>query len=348
MGTIDMKMTASNRTTLIRRIPLVGIALLSLVLGITPPRSGHAWDGPTPQAVDCQNGIGGHFFSNGGELEVELLAADAGFTIELYLMSPGGQRFLATNHDAGTLVRLGSFPDGVELVFGVIVRETGRTYLMGAGGGNPDGVPHAEVTCFGGGRANVGFEDQFGGGDRDYNDLVCTIRQPKNTCSYGVSPRSQSFAASGGAGTLNVTVQSGCSWSTKSNVNWISITSGGSGSDNGTVRYSVASNGDSNPRTGTISVQGETFTVSQDAGGQPPIITGTFRKSEKKVFIYGINFDGGSIIFLNGDPQKTLYDGDNPGTILIGKKLGRWLQPGDRLHVRNSAGASSPEYLYAP
>ena len=348
MGTTEMHMIASNRTRLIRRLPLVGIALLSLGLGITAPRTGHAWDGPSPQAAECQSGIGGGLFSNGGELEVELLAADAGFTIELYLISPGGQRFLATNHDAGTIVRLGSFPDGVELIFGITVRETGRTYLMGSGAGNPDGLPHAEVTCFGGGRSNVGFEDQLGGGDRDYNDLVCTVRQPKNSCTYSVNPRSQSFGAAGGGGTLSVTVQNGCSWSTKSNTNWISITSGGSGSDNGTVRYSVAGNSDTSPRTGTLTVQGETFTVSQDGGGSAPVITGTFRKGEKKFFIYGINFDGGSIILLNGEEQKTLYNSDNPGTMLIGKKLGKWVQPGDRLHVRSSLGVLSPEYIYVP
>jgi len=348
MGTTEMHMIASNRMRLIRRLPLVGVALLLLGLGITAPRTGHAWDGPSPQAAECQSGIGGRLFSNGGELEVELLAADAGFTIELYLMSPEGQRFLATNHDAGTIVRLGSFPDGVELIFGVIVRETQQTYLMGSGSGNPDGLPHGEVTCFGGGRSNVGFEDQLGGGDRDYNDLVCTVRQPKNSCTYSVSPRSQSYDAAGGRGTLSVTVQNGCSWSTKSNANWISITSGGSGSDNGTLRYSVAGNSDTNTRTGTITVQGETFTVSQDGGGSAPVITSTFRKSERKIFIYGINFDGGSIILLNGEEQKTLYNSDNPGTILIGKKLGRWVQPGDTLRIRTSSGVLSPEYIYVP
>lgn len=348
MGTTEMHMIASNRTKLIRRLPLVGIALLSLGLGILAPRTGHAWEGPSPQTAECQSGIGGRLFSNGGELEVELLAADAGFTIDLYLMSPAPPRLIATNRDAGTIVKVGSIPAGTELIFGVFVRETQRTYMMGSGSVNPDGLPHADVTCFGGGRSNVGFEDQMGSGDRDYNDLLCTVRQPENTCTYAVNPKSQSFDAGGGGGTLGVAVKSGCSWTTKSNVSWIAITSGGSGSDNGTVRYSVAVNPEPGSRTGTLTVQGETFTVSQDAAGSKPLITSTLRKSVRKVLIYGINFDGGSVILLNGEDQKTLYDSDNPRTILIGKKLGRWVQPGDKLRIRSSLGLLSPEYTYVP
>lgn len=340
-----MHMRASNGTRRIRRAPLVGIALLLLGL-VSAQRTGHAWDGPSPQAVECQSGIGGRLFSNGGELEVELLAADAGFTIELYLMSPGQQRFIATNRDAGTIVKLGTVPAGVELILGVYVRETHKTYVMGSGSVNPDGLPHAEVTCFGGGRSNVGFEDQMGGGDSDYNDLLCTVRQPENTCTYSVNPKSQSFDAGGGSGTITVAVKSGCSWTTKSNVIWIAITSGGSGSDNGTVRYSVAVNPEPSSRTGTLTAQGETLTVSQDAAGSKPLITSTLRKTEKKILIYGINFDGGSVILLNGEDQKTLYDSDNPRTILIGKKLGRWVQPGDKLRIRSASGALSPEYVY--
>ncbi len=348
MGTTEIQMIASNRTRLIRRLPLVGTAILLLGLGIFAPSTGHTWDGLSPQAAECQSGIGGRLVSNGGELEVELLAADAGFTIELYLMSPGPRRFIATNRDAGTIVKVGSIPAGVDLILGVFVRETQKTYMMGSGSVNPDGLPHAEVTCFGGGRSNVGFEDQMGGGDRDYNDLLCTVRQPENSCTFSVNPKSQSFDAGGGSGTISVTVKSGCSWTTKSNVIWIAITSGGSGSDNGTVRYSVAINPETSSRTGTLTVQGETFSVSQDAAGSRPLITSTLRKSDRKILIYGINFDGGSVIFLNGEEQKALYDSENPGTILIGKKLGRWVQPGDKLRIRNSLGVFSPEYTYFP
>lgn len=348
MVAMGKHMLASNDAGRIRRFLLPVIILLFLGLGFSATRTGRTWDGQSPQAADCQSGIGGRLFSNGGELEVEMLAADAGFTTELYLMSPGPQRLIATNRDAGTIARLGSFQEGVELVFGVIVRETQRTYFMGSGSANPDGLPHAEVTCFGGGRSNVGFEDQFAGGDKDYNDLVCTVRQPKNGCTYSVNPKTQSFGAAGGAGTLAVAVPSGCSWNTKSNVNWISITSGGSGGENGTVRYSVAANPEFTARTGSITVQGEAVTIFQDAAGGQPVITSIWRKGSKKVFLFGVNFDGGSVILLNGEEQFTIYDSEDPSTVLLGKKVGKKAVAGDTLQVRNSFGVLSPEFIYVP
>ncbi len=41
---------------------------------------------------------------------------------------------------------------------------------MGPADRNPDNIAHARVTFLEEGRAVVGFEDQFGGGDRDFND----------------------------------------------------------------------------------------------------------------------------------------------------------------------------------
>ena len=300
-----------------------------------------------PQAAECQSGVGGHLFSNGGDLEVEMVASQAGFNIDLYLMSPGPQRFVASNRDAGLVVKLGKFPAGVELIFGVFVRDTQDTYLMGSGSGNPDGLPHAEVTCFSNKRSGIGFEDQWGGGDKDYDDLLCTVRQPLNGCAYTISPSSQSFGSAGGRGSVSLNSSAGCSWSATSSVNWVTITSGGSGSDSGTVNYSVALNTSSDSRTGTITSQGETFTVFQDAAGGRPVITGTQLKN-KKMFIFGINFDAGSVVLLNGEEQKTLHDESRLDTFLVGKKLGKRAGPGDRIQVRSSAGLLSDEYIYNP
>jgi len=215
---------------------------------------------------------------------------------------------------------------------------------MGSGAVNPDGFPHAEVTCFDSKRANVGFEDQSGGGDNDFDDLRFTVRQPQ-ACEYSISPASQSFGASGGSGSFNLTTTSGCSWSISSNVNWISVTSGTAGSDGGRINYTVAVNPNPNSRTGTVDAQGQTFTVFQDGDADWPVITGTLR-SGKKVFVYGLNFDMDTGILLNGEPQKTLHDDNDPRSMVIGKKLGRWAQPGDKLTVRKGSGILSPEYVY--
>lgn len=60
-----------------------------------------------------------------------------------------------------------------------------------------------------------------------------------------------------------MTASSGCGWTAVSNVSWITITSGSSGSGNGTVGYSVAANSSTSPRQGTLIIAGRTFTVSQ-------------------------------------------------------------------------------------
>jgi hypothetical protein len=84
------------------------------------------------------------------------------------------------------------------------------------------------------------------------------------SCSYSISPTSQSFKANAGTGSISVTAQIGCAWNAASNASWITVTSGGSGSGNGMVNYSVAANTGSSPRTGTLTIAGQTFTVNQD------------------------------------------------------------------------------------
>ncbi len=116
--------------------------------------------------------IGGQLFATGGNVTVEVLPASAGYTSELHLISPGPDRFIALNHDVGTVVNLGSFTAGVELVFGIYVRDTGDTFRMGPASRNPDGIEHAGVDNTAPGVAIVGFEDLLGGGDLDYDDNV--------------------------------------------------------------------------------------------------------------------------------------------------------------------------------
>jgi hypothetical protein len=83
------------------------------------------------------------------------------------------------------------------------------------------------------------------------------------TCTYAISPKSANFGSGGGAGSVRVTTSAGCAWTAASNASWITITSGASGSGNGTVQYSVAANTTGSRRTGTMTIAGRTFTVKQ-------------------------------------------------------------------------------------
>jgi len=56
---------------------------------------------------------------------------------------------------------------------------------------------------------------------------------------------------------------SDCAWTAVSNAAWITITSGSTGTANGTVQYAAAQNGSSTGRSGTLAVAGYTMTVTQ-------------------------------------------------------------------------------------
>ena len=65
-----------------------------------------------------------------------------------------------------------------------------------------------------------------------------------------------------------MTAGAGCAWSAATNETWIAITSGATGSGNGSVGFSVAANSGS-ARTGFATIATQTFTVNQAAGSAP-------------------------------------------------------------------------------
>ncbi len=103
--------------------------------------------------------------------------------------------------------------------------------------------------------------------------IVANYRVISNdACTYSISPSSQSFASSGGSGSVYVTASSSsCSWTAQSNNSWITITSGSEGIGSGTVNYYVYPNTSSISRTGTLTIAGKTFTVIQSgtSSGNP-------------------------------------------------------------------------------
>jgi hypothetical protein len=100
---------------------------------------------------------------------------------------------------------------------------------------------------------------------------VSRIDSTAPPCTYGITPPSASYGASGGSGSVAVTAGAGCDWTAVSNAAWIDVTSGTPGSGNGSVGYSVDPNTTTSPRTGTMTVAGQTFTVNQ--AGAPATCT---------------------------------------------------------------------------
>jgi len=91
--------------------------------------------------------------------------------------------------------------------------------------------------------------------------VVLFARPVHAQCVYSVSTTSVSVPLTASTGSLSVVTGSACSWTAVSNVSWVTITGGASGSGIGTVTYSVAANGVA--RSGTLTVAGHAVTINQ-------------------------------------------------------------------------------------
>ena len=83
------------------------------------------------------------------------------------------------------------------------------------------------------------------------------------SCTYALAPAAASVAATAGSGSIGITTQAGCAWNPASNAAW--LTPGSSASGSGTLTYSVAANTGA-ARSGTVTIGGVAFTVTQAAG----------------------------------------------------------------------------------
>jgi len=136
--------------------------------------------------------IGGQIFvQNSGHVIATFAGSDAGFNNLLLLASPpNGLGTIFEGHvtPTGTTIDLGVFTAGTELIF-QLNNQAGGIFLTGPGIRNPDNVAHAIVDDqFGPGLTFVGFEDIFGGGDFDYNDLQFTLSNVRSLVPDGSTP----------------------------------------------------------------------------------------------------------------------------------------------------------------
>ena len=136
-------------------------------------------------------------------------------------------------------------------------------------------------------------------------------------CSFSLSRVSQNFADTGGTGSVNISNSTNCSWNAASNVNWMTINSGGSGNGNGTVSFTVSPNDKSLTRFGTISVADKSFTITQvgKIDRLAPVVqittpstNGMFQIGEANVTITGTVSDAGKITSMRWENNRGLSD----------------------------------------
>jgi hypothetical protein len=110
------------------------------------------------------------------------------------------------------------------------------------------------LTMFGGGT-------DFGSSAAFNNDSWSLTLPP--FCGYAINPETQWFSSVGGANSIAMTADTGCGWVASGGPTWIHLTSGTSGTGNGTINYTVDANPNAGGRAGTITVAGRTFVISQ-------------------------------------------------------------------------------------
>ena len=91
------------------------------------------------------------------------------------------------------------------------------------------------------------------------------VHQAETGCSYSITPTSATGDPAGGSGTVHVTADAGCDWTSTSDSPWLWFAWGsGYGTGSGTADYGYSRN--TGPaRTGALTIAGRRFTLSQPA-----------------------------------------------------------------------------------
>ena len=127
----------------------------------------------------------------------------------------------------------------------------------------------------------------------EFNAFILLPLTAAPICTYALGTTTAPSVAAGGTGSVSVTAGAACSWTATSNAAWLTISSGASGTGNGTVGYSVAANPNCTGRSGSLTIAGQTFTVTQAAGSGTSTISPTAATTSA-------GSGGGTIAVTNG------------------------------------------------
>jgi hypothetical protein len=159
---------------------------------------------------------------------------------------------------------------------------------------------------------------------------IFNVTQAAQTCHFSIFPSADfSVSRAGDSGSVSVTVSSSatggsvsnCPWIAASNNDWIIIDGANSGSGDGTVSYTVEPNTGAGQRTGTMTIAGETFTVTQAKGG----VTGTWSGTSNCPDLGISGCHGGMLstsISLTEDADNNITGSTGSGRTITGKRIG--------------------------
>lgn len=130
----------------------------------------------------------GSLVAAGGRVSIDILQSESAYENKIYWSSDN----FATRHLIGvdnriSTVDLGDFAAGTRIDFG-IDNGQGHFFRTGAATSNADGQVHAQVQLSADGQHAIGFEDLFGGGDRDFNDAIVRVRGLTTPTNVALAP----------------------------------------------------------------------------------------------------------------------------------------------------------------
>lgn len=149
------------------------------------------------------------------------------------------------------------------------------------------------------------------------NSAGMTVQVDYDASCAALTPGAQTVGAGATTGTVTVSGGGACAWTALSNDTWITVTSGASGTGNGTVGYSVTANTTVSPRTGSISIGRQSFSITQNSTNNAPAVTsmtpnsGSVAASTNQVFTAVFtDLDGASSlnamsIWFSGSPSQS-------------------------------------------
>jgi uncharacterized protein (TIGR03437 family) len=285
--------------------------------GLTPPSVQAIVINPaTPTTIYAGAWNPGNFFTGGGVFG----SANGGTSWTAFNSGLTGTDVQALAIDPSTpaTIYAGTFGSNVA-AYSVFKSTNGGTSWTAVSSGLPANTdvralaidPSSPATLYAGTAGGV-YKSTNGG----------TSWQPTGTgipaCTYAISLASQSFSANGGTAVVSVTTDPSCHWGAASNNVFISILGFPTGiidsHGNGSFAYTVQANTSSSQRTGTLTIAGQTFTVTQagvatssapsiTSGGVVPLnsSTATIQPGEW-ASIYGSNLAGGTVVWKGDFP----------------------------------------------
>lgn len=104
---------------------------------------------------------------------------------------------------------------------------------------------------------------------------ILNVSAAEAQCSFTLTPTSFTVDSTATSRTISIITGTQCSWTATSAVSWITIGSGASGTGMGATTILIQQNSTAGSRTGTVTVAGQTVSITQGAGSCTYSVTPT-------------------------------------------------------------------------